>query len=178
MSDLYDQMWDYHDFFAFVDYQNFRIRPEKMGLNYDDIINLYMPFIDPTGPYLFYPPHCNPQKEDQKRSPIIAYIKNDNQIERDLIATLESLFSFQRRVFTILSFFESQNSFFEFYLYGQGISFNMATEKTQIGVGQGFFGNFYKFKNIGNFQFMEFESKEAIDEYIEQVDYGVSEDKP
>jgi len=62
-------------------------------------INTYLPIVDPLGPYLMYPQQCYATQWDvdrgkKHRSPVIAYIRTGNQIEEDLIAQLEALFSY------------------------------------------------------------------------------------
>lgn len=66
--------------------------------NYSSVIEInetesfYSPLIDPLGPYYFYPPHCfNDAKKDT--SPIIAYVFEGNQIEKDVVEQLTLLFA-------------------------------------------------------------------------------------
>ena len=62
-------------------------------------IRTYIPVLDPLGPYLFYPPHCyqgeNAAKRRRYSSPVIAYVRNGNQIEEDLVDSLQAIFELQ-----------------------------------------------------------------------------------
>jgi len=63
----------------------------------------YMPVVDPLGPYLFYPAQCQASSEwirigRKYRSPLIAYVRQGNQIEQDIIAQLEAIFTVQRSI--------------------------------------------------------------------------------
>lgn len=62
----------------------------------------YISFMDPLGPYFFYPQHCYSNDEDMYNSTVIAYIKQGNQIEEDLIAQLKELFAMQANFGSIL----------------------------------------------------------------------------
>ena len=73
------------------------------ALNIDVPVRTYVPLLDPLGPYLFYPPHCYQSKRKIERhlrfnSPIIAYIKNGNTIEQDLIDQLNEVFALQKDI--------------------------------------------------------------------------------
>jgi hypothetical protein len=46
----------------------------------------YNPVLDVKAPFMFNPPHCQKTSAIGFKSPIIAYIKNNNQIQADLIA--------------------------------------------------------------------------------------------
>jgi hypothetical protein len=56
-----------------------------------------LPVLDPLGPYLFYPPHCYVTDNDKKTrnkysSPVIGYVRNGNQIEQDMVDSLQTIF--------------------------------------------------------------------------------------
>jgi hypothetical protein len=89
------------DFDRFMEYtkytnfkENFTFAPNLTArfTNKTDLfeINTYLPLVDPMGPYLFYPSQCYSTQFDvdhgkKYRSPLIAYIKQGNQIEEDII---------------------------------------------------------------------------------------------
>ena len=56
---------------------------------------MYSVAADPRTPYLFDPPHCFVE-EDAFYSPIVAVIRQQNQIELDMIEQLEQLWFNQR----------------------------------------------------------------------------------
>jgi len=67
----------------FMDYTN-----DKNGTSYS-------PLVDFLGPVALHPPHCYKIGDDLDNfieSPIIAYVKNDNDVERDLIAMVNQTF--------------------------------------------------------------------------------------
>jgi hypothetical protein len=68
----------------YANYTNSGLKTDKPG---------YEPILDPRAAFLFYPPHCFAQTEFAFDSPIIAYIKQGNQIEEDLITQLNELFT-------------------------------------------------------------------------------------
>ena len=52
-----------------------------------------MPFVDVTGPLLFFPQQCTPNPERSiYASPIIAYIKDDNPVQAQLVELVKSHF--------------------------------------------------------------------------------------
>ena len=60
-------------------------------------IEQYLPLLDITGPYLFYPEHCfNNNDKGQYDSQVIAYIETGSQVEKHVIQQLEALFATQR----------------------------------------------------------------------------------
>ena len=88
-----------HEYMSFANYNNLKVDSlYELGLT--DVktqTKLYVPVFDIFGPYFFYPPHCHPRhSEDAEKqlyhSPIIGVFKNDNQVQEDIVNTLESLF--------------------------------------------------------------------------------------
>jgi hypothetical protein len=58
----------------------------------------YNPAMDAKAGFLFNPPHCLQQTAVGFNSPIIAYIKSDSQIQKDLVAQLTQVFSQQHQM--------------------------------------------------------------------------------
>ena len=84
-----------HDYMDFANYYNMKIdNLDVLGLTDEEIPKkVYVPVLDIFGPYFFYPPHCKPRSKDKLyESPIIGVFKNDNQVQRDVINTMRSLF--------------------------------------------------------------------------------------
>ena len=59
---------------------------------------LYNPALDPKASFLFNPPHCVKQSATGSNSPVIAYIKSDSLIQRDMVAQLKEMFSQQHQM--------------------------------------------------------------------------------
>lgn len=89
--------------------ENFPTIPTVEQLENIDInFSGYIPMLDITGPFAFFPSHCYPSgaslDEDEKGmneatqyiSPVIAYVKTGASIEEDIITQLKSLFKFQK----------------------------------------------------------------------------------
>ena len=57
--------------------------------------SIYEPLLDPIGPFFFFPDHCY-KRNNRFGSPIIAYVGQDNQIERDMIVQIEMLMAKQQ----------------------------------------------------------------------------------
>ena len=53
-------------------------------IGFNETESFYSPLVDPLGPYYFYPPHCY-NKDSDKKSPIVAYVSEGNQIETDIV---------------------------------------------------------------------------------------------
>ena len=51
-----------------------------------EIVSVYTPDYDFVGPYFFYPMACYSKTDYDHSLPIIGYVKNDNAVERALIA--------------------------------------------------------------------------------------------
>ena len=67
-----------------------------------DTLLTYTPLLNIYGPYFFYPPHCHPSAGTGRfHSPIIGVFRNHNEIEDDVIASMDSLFRGQQVFFYI-----------------------------------------------------------------------------
>ena len=78
-----------------------------IGEKLDFKIEGYIPILDVTGPYAFFPPHCYPggvNDEERKdlrdatkyNSPVIAHVKTGASLESDIVDQLRSLFETQQ----------------------------------------------------------------------------------
>jgi hypothetical protein len=59
---------------------------------------VYNPLLDVKGPFLFNPPHCTKHSIVGFDSPIIAYIKSDSSLQKDMVLQLKELFKNQRQM--------------------------------------------------------------------------------
>ena len=60
------------------------------GLAGQNTLMTYTPLLNIYGPYFFYPPHCHPGAGTQRfHSPIIGIFRNNNEIEEDIIKSME-----------------------------------------------------------------------------------------
>lgn len=189
----------------------------------------YLPLLDITGPFSFFPSHCYPSGVGGKslsaatryNSPVIAYVKTGASVEQDIISQLEALFSFQKSALTsfatadllggisggasgaagllsglgldaLLANVDIGAAATAFVRedeikavgdqlgnrFGQGENSNFTDTITdavqeQLGANSDFFK---RTKSIGNFTFKEFESRDALDEYIASDQVGNNPD--
>ena len=72
--------YDMHSFTEFASYQNLKLHNlDDFGiLNKGKKFETYVPLMDPTGPYFFFPPHCHPKDNKLWDSPIIGYFSEGN----------------------------------------------------------------------------------------------------
>ena len=70
---------DFDDFFIHSNYTMFNL--EIAGTK------IYNPYLDVGGPLFFFPSHCY-GKTKPYNSSLVAYVANDNQIERDMLEQL------------------------------------------------------------------------------------------
>jgi hypothetical protein len=70
---------DFDDFFIHSNYTMFKL--EIAGTK------IYNPYLDVGGPLFFFPSHCY-GKTKPYNSSLVAYVANDNQIERDMLEQL------------------------------------------------------------------------------------------
>lgn len=73
----------FQDMMRYANYTNTGLNSDKPSYN---------PLLDPRGAFLFTPPHCLKQSSIGWTSPIIAYIKSDSQVQKDVVAQLTALF--------------------------------------------------------------------------------------
>lgn len=164
--------------------------------------------MDPLGPYLFYPSQCySTQKDVEKgkkyRSPMIAYIRQGNEIEQDLIQQLDAVFGLQREIgkgLTTISQLKTLNTLVPGLINIQdlipafasltgslgelsesglleSLDFNSTDSDKSLGQQYGF-GDFGGFDYLGNFTFRAFDNYTELDEYIQHREYGWSADRP
>jgi hypothetical protein len=81
------------DLIPFMQHNNY-----TPAISFPVLGTVYEPLVDPIGPYYFFPPHCY-ARTNRYVSPIVAYIPNGNQIEKDMIEQLTMLFKKQRYLY-------------------------------------------------------------------------------
>ena len=160
-----------HDYTDFASYQNLKFTYDVEWMTTSSQ-KTYMPLVDPAGPFFFFPPHCHPKDGDRWHSPLIGYFKHGNQIEVDIISSLESLFRGQTFFNYIWQTLGSFDFLIDYYLYTMGFEFRSANNRSYMR-SYGYFTEFKKFVSFGNFRFKEFADQQEFDEYVTHDDYGI-----
>ena len=164
----------------------------------DFTLKYYVPIFDPLGPFMIYPEHCYPERArrsqlHQYRAPLIGYIPTGSQVEADLVSQLDSLFRLQRTVvqgsstLTVLGALSSvvdlsgvviEDELLRFS--GNADEFGINATDTSV-IDKGLFGSRSStiglLSEIGDFRLQEFESKEALEEYLGDAGLGREEGK-
>jgi hypothetical protein len=92
---------DLNDFMFYTNYTNTKASVTSKASS-------YIPVVDPYGPYLFYPSQCQSNEGliaagRKYRAPVIAYIKQGNQIEEDIVDQLQAIFEMQAEIGSLVS---------------------------------------------------------------------------
>jgi hypothetical protein len=158
-------------------------------------IKQYVPFLDVTGPYLFYPTQCyGNEKFNIYDSPVIAYIRTNSSVETAVVQSLDSLFETQRSVaaggdvLSILTMFATFGTSF-IQVAGlaeganeiQGIASSYGINATDIDSADiDAFGDGQSKTDLtpGNFTLVPFDTQEELDEYIAHPEMGFNAERP
>ena len=140
---------DYNSFMRYTQYTNLKQNitlPENITRAVTNetqqiVIDTYFPPIDPLGPYLFYPRQCYATKGEveigrKHASMMIAYVKQGNSIEQDVIDQLEAIFSLQRQIgkgFQAISSLSTLNSMFPGLINIPGLSSALISSSGALG---------------------------------------------
>ena len=189
-------------FMQFANYTNMSRKTGRKiivnGTRVDERVRSYDPATDQFAPSNFIPQECFTNVTYKYGSPIIANIKKDNQLTKDLVGQLKGI---KENLRGIKTFMQEMEAFFE--LANSAFGGNKEKEEEEeekkggmLGGGEDN-GGFKIPKNLntmaggpapnphpidpeklGDFKFREFDSEEDMFAYVEQRGYGWDDDKP